>query len=53
MSGDTKLRLHNITSRATLNSGTEIWTLNGEQTQKLKAAQTNFHDIRPEKKFWH
>jgi hypothetical protein len=36
---DKKLRLHNITSRATLNCSSETYVLNQKETQKLEAAQ--------------
>jgi hypothetical protein len=45
MSTDTRLRLHNITLRATFNYGSETWISNQKETQKLEAAQMCF--LRP------
>jgi hypothetical protein len=42
---DTKLRLHNITSKASLCYGSENWTINKRDAQKLEAAQMRF--LRP------
>jgi hypothetical protein len=45
MTTDTKLRLHNITSKASLCYGSETWTINNRDAQKLEAAQMRF--LRP------
>jgi hypothetical protein len=45
MTTDTKFRIHNITSKAALCYGSEIWTVNKRDAQKLEAAQTTF--LRP------
>jgi hypothetical protein len=42
---DTKLRLHNITCKASLCYGSESWTINKRDAQKLEAAQMRF--LRP------
>jgi hypothetical protein len=42
MTTDTKLRLHNITSKASLCHGSENWTINKRDAQKLEAAQMRF-----------
>jgi hypothetical protein len=39
---DTKLRLHNITSKASLCYGSENWIINKRDAQKLEAAQIRF-----------
>jgi hypothetical protein len=42
MTTDTNLRLHNITSKASLCYGNENWTINKRDAQKLEAAQMRF-----------
>jgi hypothetical protein len=42
MTTDTKLRLHNITSKASLGYGSENWIINKRDAQKLEAAQMRF-----------
>jgi hypothetical protein len=45
MTVDTKLRIHNIASKAALCYGSEVWIINRRDTQKLEAAQMRF--LRP------
>jgi hypothetical protein len=45
MTIDTKLRIHNITSKAALCYGSEVWIINKIDTQKLEAVQMRF--LRP------
>jgi hypothetical protein len=45
MAMDTKLRIHNITSKAALCYGSEVWIINQRDAQKLEAAQMRF--LRP------
>jgi hypothetical protein len=45
MATDTKLRLHNITSKASLCYGSEKWTIQKRDAQNLEAAQMRF--LRP------
>jgi hypothetical protein len=45
MTIDTKLRKHNITSKAALCYGSEVWIINKRNAQKLEAAQMRF--LRP------
>jgi hypothetical protein len=45
MAVETKLCLHNITSKSSLSYGSEIWILNRRDTGKLEAAQISF--LRP------
>ena len=45
MSIDTKLRLHNITSKSVLLYGSKVWILNGGAMKKLGVAQMRF--LRP------
>jgi hypothetical protein len=42
MTIDTKLRIHNITSKAALCYGSKVWTINKRDSQKLEAAQMRF-----------
>ena len=42
MTKGTKLRIHNITAKATLNFGNEIWVLKKRDQQRLEAAQMKF-----------
>jgi hypothetical protein len=42
---DTKLQLHNITSKASLCHGSENWIINTRDAQNLEAAQMRF--LRP------
>jgi hypothetical protein len=42
MTTNTKLRLHNITSKASLWYGSENWIINKRNSQKLEAAQMRF-----------
>jgi hypothetical protein len=45
MTTDTKLRLHNVTSKASLCYGSENWIINKRDAQKLEVAQMRF--LRP------
>jgi hypothetical protein len=45
MTIDTKLRIHNITSKAALCYGSEAWIINKRDAQKLEVAQLRF--LRP------
>jgi hypothetical protein len=45
MTTDTTLRLHNITSKASLCYGSENWVINNRDAQNLEAAQMRF--LRP------
>jgi hypothetical protein len=45
MTTNTKLRLHNITSKASLCYGSENWIINKRDARKLEAAQMRF--LRP------
>jgi hypothetical protein len=45
MTTDTKLRLHNITSKASFCYGSKNWIINKRDAQKLEAAQMRF--LRP------
>jgi hypothetical protein len=45
MTTDTKLRLHNITSKASLCFRSENWIINRRDAQKLEAARIRF--LRP------
>jgi hypothetical protein len=38
----TKLRLYNITSKAALKYGSEVWVLNKEECQQLETAEIKF-----------
>jgi hypothetical protein len=42
MTIDTKLRIHNTTSKAALWYGSEVWIINKRDAQKLEAAQMRF-----------
>jgi len=42
MNKETKLRIHNITARAVLKSGSEAWVLKKREEQRLEAAQMKF-----------
>ena len=42
MNKETKLRIHNITAKAALKSGSEAWVLKKREEQSLEAAQINF-----------
>jgi len=42
MNQETKLRFHNITPKATLKFGSEVWVLRKREEQRLKAAQMKF-----------
>ena len=39
---ETKLRIHNITAKATLKFGSEVWVLKKREEQRLEAAQMKF-----------
>jgi len=39
MNKETKLRIHNITAKATLKYGSETWVLRKREEQRLEAAQ--------------
>jgi hypothetical protein len=45
MTIDTKLQIHNITSKAALCYGSEVWIINKRDAQKLQVAQMRF--LRP------
>jgi len=42
MNKETKLRIHNITSKAALKFGSEAWGLKKRGEQRLEAAQMKF-----------
>ena len=42
MNKETKLRIHNITTKAALKFGSETWVLKKREEQRLEAAQTKF-----------
>jgi len=42
MNKETKLRIHNITAKATLKVGSEAWVLKKKEEQRLEAAQMKF-----------
>ena len=42
MNKETKLRIHNITEKAALKFGGEVWVLKKRQEQRLEAAQMQF-----------
>jgi hypothetical protein len=42
MNKETKLRIHNITAKATLKFGSEAWVLKKREEQRLEAAQMKF-----------
>jgi hypothetical protein len=42
MNKETKLRIHNITAKATLKFGSEVWVLKKREEQRLEAAKTKF-----------
>ena len=42
MNGETKLRIHNITTKAALKFGSETWVLKKREEQRLEAAQMKF-----------
>jgi len=39
---ETKLRIHNITAKAALKFGSEVWVLKKREEQRLEAAQMKF-----------
>jgi hypothetical protein len=39
---ETKLRIHNITAKAALKFGSEVWVLKKRDEQRLEAAQMKF-----------
>ena len=41
---ETKLRIHNITAKAALKFGSEVWVLKKREEQRLEAAQMKFWD---------
>jgi hypothetical protein len=45
MTIDTKLRIHNITSKAALCYGSEAWIINKRDAQKLEAAQMRLRPL--------
>jgi hypothetical protein len=45
MSTDTKLRIHNIISKATLRYGSELWIMKRKDQKQLEVAQLHF--LRP------
>jgi hypothetical protein len=45
MTTETKLKLHNITSKPALKYGSKTWVMNKRDTQRLEAAQMRF--LRP------
>jgi hypothetical protein len=42
MNKETKLRIHNITAKAVLKFGSEVWVLRKREEQRLEAAQMKF-----------
>ena len=42
MNKETKLRIYNITAKAALKFGSEVWVLNKREEQRLEAAQMKF-----------
>ena len=42
MNKETKLRIHNITAKASLKFGSEAWVLKKREEQRLEAAQMKF-----------
>jgi len=42
MTKETKLRIHNITAKEALKSGSEVWVLRKRDKQRLEAAKMNF-----------
>ena len=42
MNKETKLRIHNITAKAALKFGSEVWVLKKREEQRLEAAQIKF-----------
>ena len=42
MNKETKLRIHNITAKAALKSGSEAWVLKKREEQRLETAQMKF-----------
>ena len=42
MNKETKLRIHNITAKAALNFGSEIWVLKKREEQRLEVTQMKF-----------
>jgi hypothetical protein len=42
MNKETKLRIHNITTKAALKLGSEVWVLKKREEQRLEAAQMKF-----------
>ena len=42
MNKETKLRIHNITAKATLKFGSEVWVLKKREEQRLEATQMKF-----------
>jgi len=42
MNKETKLRIHNITAKATLKFGSEVWVLKKREEKHLEAAQMKF-----------
>jgi hypothetical protein len=45
MTKETKLRIHNMTAKAALKFGSEVWVLRKRDEQRLEAAQMKF--LRP------
>jgi len=46
MTKETKLRIHNMTAKAALKFGSEIWVLKKRDKQRLEAAQMNFFNYK-------
>ena len=44
MNKETKLRIHNITAKAALKFGSEVWVLKEREEQHLEAAQMKFFE---------
>ena len=42
MNKETKLKIHNITAKAALEFGSEVWVLKKREEQHLEAAQMKF-----------
>ena len=45
MTKETKLRIHNITAKATLKFGSEVWVLKKRDKQRLEAAHEIFETL--------
>ena len=45
MNKETKLRIHNITGKAALKFGSEVWVLKKREEQRLEAAHEIFETL--------